>query len=122
MTCNTSSPIQLTVGSDAEHSFQLSDDNGPINITNDIIRLYVAVSEDKPNLLIKSTEDIDQAVKIDPVMGKVKFIFVPADTDAGNGGLKARTYVYDIWRETASGKHKQHCTPTPFIVSEGVGR
>ena len=122
MACTPSGPIEIPVGGDAEFTFQLTNNGTPIDITNDVVTLYVAVTKDKPNLLTKSTDVPAEAIKTDPAIGKVKFIFTPDDTDVDNGGLKAKAYVYDIWIETLAGKHKRMCAPSPFTVSEGVGR
>jgi len=122
MSCIPSGPIEVPVGGDAEFTFQLTNNGSPIDITNDIVTLYVSVSKDKPNLLTKSTAVPAQGIKVDPTVGKVKFIFTPDDTDVGAGGLKARAYVYDIWRETLDGKFRRMCAPSPFTVSAGVGR
>lgn len=122
MSCTPSGPITVPVGGDAEFTFQLTNDGTPIDITNDVVMLYVAVSKDKPNLLTKSTATPAQAVKVDPAVGKVKFIFTPADTDPNANGLRPRAYVYDIWIETLAGKFRQMCAPTLLTVSAGVGR
>lgn len=122
MSCGTASPLSITVGGDHTFTFVLKSNGTPINLTGSTVRLYVSLSPDREDLLVKSTEDEEEAVIVDASAGKVKFIFTPSDTDPQQSGLRPRKYVYDIWIETAAGKHLPTTHPSVFAVTEGVGR
>ncbi len=122
MSCTSSSPLEIPVGGDVTFGFQLKRNGIPIDITDDTVRLYVALGATKANLLVKSTDPGDGIEKTEPELGRIEVSFAPADTDVDAGGLRPRAYVYDIWVETQAGKHHQMCGPTPFVVTEGVGR